>query len=81
LTVIEKGLKENYCCLQQNLWGLGAIKTGRVVGGAEGDRTPGLRIANGKNGLFIDHILVYENPPFSPKTLTKTQPRTRNRLV
>jgi hypothetical protein len=52
-----------------------------LIGGAEGDRTPGLRIANGENGVFMDNFLGLEIRHLLPKTLTKTQPRTRNRLL
>jgi hypothetical protein len=42
-----------------------------LIGGAAGIRTPGLRIANGKKAIFVDHILGFENSTNLPKTLTK----------
>jgi len=51
------------------------------IGGAEGDRTPDLRIANGKKAIFMDGFLGLENHHFLPKTLTKMQPRTGIQLL
>src|SRR6185436_13026094 len=48
-----------------------------LIGGAEGDRTPDLRIANGLKPIFMDQFFGLENRHFLPKTLTKTQPRTK----
>jgi len=43
-----------------------------LIGGAEGDRTPDLRIANRKKAIFVDHFFGLENQHFLPKTLTKS---------